>query len=77
MKNNFCEFKDFSTSLMYTALYFILMNNKVRGDGTPPPRNSCGFKFWNYKLKIFFPIISFENQARFFVAFFPYCISKI
>ena len=40
MKNNFREFKDFSTSLVCAALYFILMNNKVRGDGTPPRDNS-------------------------------------
>ena len=37
MKNNFHKIKDFSASLVRTALYFILMNNKVRGDGTPPP----------------------------------------
>jgi hypothetical protein len=37
IKNNFRKFKDFSTSLLRTVLYFILMNNKVRGDGPPPP----------------------------------------
>jgi hypothetical protein len=37
MKNKIKKMQNNFAILVRTALYFILMNNKVRGDGTPPP----------------------------------------
>jgi hypothetical protein len=40
MKNKIKKMQNNFAILVRTVLYFILMNNKVRGDGTPPPADN-------------------------------------